>query len=98
MDINRYLVTSVYLDYDFSVNYETPLHKVLEKIPELKDIAQKIEDLLGISKVYYMHVFSEEDFDDLRSLNLTYVQKKKLLELAEKVKLAEEVREKMAIK
>ena len=59
MDINRYLVTSVYLDYGFSVNYQTPLHELLEKIPELKDIAQKIEGLLGISKVYHMHVFSE---------------------------------------
>jgi hypothetical protein len=89
MDINRYLVTSVYLDYGFSVNYRTPLHELLEKIPELKDIAQQIEDLLGISQVRHMHVFSEEDFDELRSLNLTNVQKYKLLELAEKVKRAE---------
>jgi hypothetical protein len=39
-----------------------------------------------------MQDFLEEDFYDLRSLNLTDVQKDKLLEVAEKVKRAEQAR------
>jgi hypothetical protein len=89
MHRNPYLVTSVYMRDYLSIKYDTPLHKLFEQCPELQDIAQKLEDALGVENVHNFDVFDNSSFEDLRSLNLTLTQKQKLLEIAAKVRGAE---------
>ena len=86
--LDAYLGYSRYLD-DYPVRRDMKLRDFLQLVPELKDIAEKLQEDLGVELVYNLENFEE---GDLKGLELTPEQENKIVEIAAEVSLKEKAR------
>ena len=87
--LDAFLGYSRYLDDYPQARRDMKLRDFLQLVPELKDIAEKLQEDLGVELVYNLEDFEE---GDLKGLELTPEQENKIVEIAAEVSLKEKAR------
>ena len=87
--LDAYFGYSRYLDDYPQVRRDMKLRDFLQLVPELKDIAEKLQEDLGVELVQNLEYIHPSD---LKDLELTPEQENKILEIAAEVSLKEKAR------